>query len=343
MSVQVGLLDNNPIIEKTISHCLYYFVPEVHSFNSLDATLIHFENKKLDIIFVDFEMKEGKEPLIHLVQQRFKSTPIVLLYREELEEQVKSLPETVTAHRAKKPVNPKQIREFVKELVPEVRDSILYSFLKFPESELNIKGVSNFSQKSDSPSSPQTKQIRQENTKSTVEPSVLSQVKGTSTKAKTKNEDIPALRQTVTSAEPAVTQTAFTTPTQKIDKEKMNLDENTNNDLAPATMKPVGKKSSSLSQGQEKELLNFFMKYKDSLEFEKLMEKVLAEHAKTVVSKILQSNQLNQALEKPLKDFTQSDNFIKLVEKEISSYLKKELAIVIKSIVEKEIKKIVGV
>ena len=128
------------------------------------------------------------------------------------------------------------------------------------------------------------------------------------------------------------------------DKDDINIDEDTQNDLAPMAIKssvsPTKKPEESSLTKQD--LFHVFNKYKDSLEFQKLMEKVLSEHVQATVAEVLRKDSVKDILQKPLEDFKESDHFKQLVEKEISQYLQKQLPLVIKKIVENEIRKIVG-
>ena len=129
-----------------------------------------------------------------------------------------------------------------------------------------------------------------------------------------------------------------------INKDNINIDEDTQNDLAPMAIKS----SSSLDKKPDRQsltkqdLLQVFDKYKDSLEFQKLMEKILSEHIQSAVAGILKGDSVKSALQKPLADFKEGVQFKQLVEKEISHYMQKQLPLIIRSVVEDEIKKIIG-
>ena len=128
------------------------------------------------------------------------------------------------------------------------------------------------------------------------------------------------------------------------DKDNIDIDEDTQNDLAPMAIKSSSQpeiklESSSLTK---QDIQRAFDKYKDSLEFQKMMEKTLSEHVQEVVAGILKEDSVSSILKKPLEDFKESDQFKLLVKKEISQYIQKQLPFVIKRIVENEIKKIIG-
>ena len=133
----------------------------------------------------------------------------------------------------------------------------------------------------------------------------------------------------------------------KLNKENINIDENTKNDFAPMAIK------SSISRQEqspisvnvpwsEKDILRVLNKYRDSLEFQELMEKILSEYAKKTVTNILQEDKVTDLLQQPLKEFKESQRFKEIVEQQIIQYVQKQLPLVIKEIVEQEIKNIIG-
>ena len=133
-------------------------------------------------------------------------------------------------------------------------------------------------------------------------------------------------------------------PVKTFNKDDIDIDEDTQNDLAPMAIKSpssVEKKSESKTLIKQ-DIQRAFDKYKDSLGFQKMMERTLSEHVQVVVAKVLKGESVNNILQKSLADFKESDRFKQLVEKEISQYLQKQLPLLIKTITEKEIKKIIG-
>ena len=137
-------------------------------------------------------------------------------------------------------------------------------------------------------------------------------------------------------------------PTQtKMDKENINIDEDTQNDLAPMAIKSSASERGGFEADQnfalsDKDILKVLNKYKDTLEFQKLMENVLSEYAKETVANILEGNKVTDLLQQPLAEFKQSKKFQELVERQIIQYVKRQLPLLIKEIVEQEIKKIIG-
>ena len=130
---------------------------------------------------------------------------------------------------------------------------------------------------------------------------------------------------------------------QKLDKNNLRLNEDTKNELAPMAIKSsFDTKSKKNLFESEEQILDFFKKYKDSLNFQQVLEKVLKEEFQNVVENLLKGAEVNKLLKEPLQDFKESHQFKELVEKEISSYVKKELPFIIKSLLEEEIKKIIA-
>ena len=365
MRFQVGLLDKSEIIKKMISHCLHYFVVDMHYFTTLDECLIHAGNHTLNIIFVDWEMAQNGTPLIYLIRSQLSSIPVVLMYRSNWEAVVSQIDKNTVPHRLTKPINPKTVRDIFSSLVPEVKKSSIHSFLIFPQHKEGgspAAGTRPLPQKN-----PPQSSLEDSNQKTGVM-SYLEKADNSLGGRQNKEEGGGGLAGSSKGGgqsflgvdEKALTQTGLTqvqtsingSPLKlnKIDKNKIVLDEDTQNDLAPMAIKSAASKRGSAQNGahplSEKQVLDVLMKYKDSLEFTNLMEKVLSDYAKQAVVSLLQPDQVKNLVKKPMRDFKESESFKKLVEREIShhlsGYLKKELPLAVKSVIEAEIKKIIG-
>ena len=437
LGIHVALIDKSEVIQKMLLHCLYYYTVQVHRFSGLEEYLNHFHNKKPSLIFIDWEVKQGERPLIYTAIEQFHSVPFVLLYRKGVENELSGIPEGQAPYRIKKPINPKEVRDICAELIPELKDSVLHSFLKFPQSaeekeqEKNkpapsalskqkkletdpeeatkktksfignliektglfkmpspeeIEAAEEFPDSNEEkassklnplvspnketgtgltsvPASPVSKKSKQAPQKSslsahsnfvkTTDTTLID--KKTSPVTKTASQNLDSITAQVKEAG-SVTQASSKAnerdPNSKImktepktfNKEDIKLDEDTQNDLAPMAIKsssPSEKKPKPYSFSKQ-DVLQAFDKYKDSLEFQKLMEKTLAEYAQDVVAGVLKGDSVKSILQQPLADFKESGQFKQLVEKEISQYVQRQLPLVIKSIVENEIKKILG-
>lgn len=402
MSIQVALIDKSEIIQKMLSHCLHYFSSKVARFDSLEKCQAHFVDKKPDIIFVDGELKKGEKALILSVSEAFAS-PVVLLYRDGPANldvaSLKKIP-----NRVKKPLNPKAVRDIFTKLVPQVKESDIHPFLRFPETEEEKKqAIETASKTGDSPfaeapkdsgvvgnikektqtffkhtlsgilplekiktqgkSVPVTKRLSSEPSKSVLSQKLVMdkalQSKSSSSGSgsvsmqklavgNTLKPQPPASQRTEQDIDIPVIQEEITvkTSTKKLNKEDMNIDEDTKNDLAPMAIKSslagqTGTKTVQNLELSEKDILRVLNKYKDTMEFQELMEKVLSGYAQKTVANILQNDQVTDILQKPLTEFKESQKFGKMVEKQIAQYVQKHLPLIIKETVEREIKKII--
>ena len=131
-----------------------------------------------------------------------------------------------------------------------------------------------------------------------------------------------------------------------VQKEDLDIDENTQNDLAPLPIKSSSAGMDRVAESQmelsERDILRVINKYKDTLEFQNLMEEALKEHTSTVVQKVLQAEASGDILQRSLKGFKGTEEFKKLVEGQIKDFIKTSLPLVVKETVEQEIKKIIG-
>ena len=467
LGIHVALIDKSEIIQKMLSHCLYYHTVQVHRFDSFEDYLVKFKDKKPNLIFIDWEIKQNDRPLIFTAIEQIHSIPFVLLYRKGVENELLTLPENQVSYRLKKPLNPKEVRDVCSELIPELKNSVFHSFLKFPKSEEEkkqektqptpplkekevkkdhdvgkeenktksfigsliektglfkmpsseeIESAEEFSDskesvqpssklKSPASSSFQTKtglvskesvqsssdlkkpaspsfqastgltsvkpeklksneqNIRTDESKTSSKETPRDKTKAkttdfvdkkTSFKKQTLTQDIGVLakqlKEVGSVTKGSIKESSFDPNSKilkkvdKINKEDIDIDEDTQNDLAPMAIKssrPIDQKLESKNLTKQN-IQKAFDKYKDSLEFQKMLEKALSEHAQEFIAKILKGQALNPILKQSLGDFKESSQFKELVEKEVSQYLQKQLPLLIKSIVENEIKKIIG-
>ena len=135
MSIHIALIDQSEIVQKMLSHCLYYFSAEVLRFDSLKDSQSHFADKKPDIVFVDWEMKRDNEAVIYSTIQDMKPTPVVLTYRLSYKPQIDAIPVNQVPYRVRKPLEPKVVRDILTKLVPQAKESKIHPFLVFPKSK----------------------------------------------------------------------------------------------------------------------------------------------------------------------------------------------------------------
>lgn len=400
MSIHVALIDKSEIVKKMLSHCLYYFSAEISRFDSFEDNASYFTDKKPDIVFVDWDIKQGDKSVVYSVIEKMKPTAVVLLYRSLDHAQINDIPFDEIPHRIKKPLDPKMVRDIFIELVPKARESKIHPFLKFPKTEgkknvpiADTKAnttvpkaglakdsklqVSAFtlpltdknkvkertqtslnqpSSKKQPSSKVLIKQIQTPKTqlKSTVasKQKELSKAPDKAFVQKAVFDQARKTDQTLTDSEkekPSIQELAVekTQTRSKVKKEDINIDETTQNDLAPMAIKSSVSMEESFLKNQnielsEKSVLRVLNKYKDTLEFQELMEKVLSGYAKGAVENILQDDKVTDLLQQPLSDFKESKKFKELVEQQIIQYVNRHLPLVIKEVVEQEIKKIIG-
>ena len=417
MSFSVSLIDRSEIVQKMLSHCLYYFSAEVFRFENWKDSQSHFSEKKPDIVFVDWEIEQENNPVIYNIIEEIKPAPVVLLYRPN--HQIEALSLKSIPHRLKKPLDPKTARDLFSELIPRVKESKIHPFLKFPtgsDKKAPVQEKQSFTkfepavQEITSPEAfsqfNKPKKEEAESSRQTVSPvapkqnfseerplkeSGLGQKISTAKKTisfslkkekinsspsdenslsptrekdqdgsgtKAKKSLTPAAKIKPLSAPPSVLnkinklnwqdkKEREETLEKKMNKERLNIDEDTKNDLAPMAIKsPASEQADSHFDKKielsEKDIIRVLNKYKDSLEFQELMENVLSEYAEQAVKHILQEDKTANILPPILKEFKESQQFKKLVERQIIGYVKQELPSLIKEIVEKEIKKIIG-
>ncbi len=364
MSFHVALVDKSEIIKKMLSHCLYYFSADVLRFDQLRDIKNHFSDKNPDIIFMDWDVGGGEEAVSSAINE-VQPTPMVLLYRSEDEVQISSTALNLP-HKIKKPLDPKAVRDVFTKLVPQAKDSKIHPFLKFPKS--SVKKESAPTQEAPSSSHLKGKPVAGEQDKKDMQkpfPEV-------STKPTPAKERLSHTSSAIAPEQPVKKTTDVLSPIankafsihrsspresvdlankknlsgKKIDKENINIDENTQNDLAPMAIKSESdlKRAQDIKNWKlsEKDILRVLNKYKDSLEFQELMEGVLSEYAKKTVTNILQGDKVVDLLRQPLNEFKEGEKFKALVEKEIIQYVRKNLPILLKEVVEQEIKKIIG-
>lgn len=375
MEIQVALIDNNDIIQKMLSHCLHYFSVKVFRFQSLEESLSHFTVKKPDIVFVDADMKKGQELLALSVTKSFQPVPVVLIYRAD---RLASLPADIP-HKLQKPLNPEVVRKIVMKLVPKAKESKVHPFLKFPKKEKRMEELAfdmRREEKTDKIISPAShpgpeKGLQMqalnpsEKTKeapptdiplSSSELSLpgLSNVPSFSDSQKKESKkglaDFSANPSSPLSPQKkplnSLSQKKEKTSLKKTEERKFNIDENTQNDLAPMAIKSSSPVEASEEGVQnlklsEKDIVAVLNKYKDTIEFQEVIERVLKEYAKDTVTAILKDSKNTDVMQKSLETFKDSAPFKKMVEAQVAQYVQKQLPKLIKEIVLKEIKDIV--
>lgn len=374
MGISVILIDKSEIVEKMLSHCLHYFSTKILRVENWDENKEKIKGIEPDILFVEWEIKEKGKALALSVAEEMTSTPVVVLYRSSSESELNTLPADQLPHRIIKPFEPQILRKQFTKLVPQMKDSKIHPFLKFPvphEKEASPKETTKTplsNQKTETNTLLQNHSEQKTTpTKSAgpSQPSIHSILKKAKEVTLTKTSDVttqikekfstsvqkepPQKTETINKAQDILSplKQKHTKIKEEEDLKEFNIDETTQNDLAPMAIKSSfsEKKRSSKSENielNEKDILNILNKYKDTLEFQQLMEKALSEHITAAVTKTLQTDNLEGIMEKSLNTFKESKHFKSFVELEIKKYLKQQLPLTIKTVVTEEIKKITG-
>ena len=131
----------------------------------------------------------------------------------------------------------------------------------------------------------------------------------------------------------------------KITRKGFKLDENPQGDFAPMTIHSQDLMTDHVSKDNnihlnEDLIVKVLNKYKDSLEFQKIIEKTLNQYAREFINQLLTSKLAKDSLKESLEDFKETRNFKEMVLRESQKYMKEQLPLKMKEIIEKEIKKI---
>ena len=120
--MNVLLIDNSPILQKTLQYFLHPYAPSFYSANSQEDW-----PQKIDIVFLDSIHKDNK----HVSHLKDKEVPIVLISRDE--QTLKELADNYSAV-LKKPVQHTKLQDIIHHLIPETRSLKASPHLKFYES-----------------------------------------------------------------------------------------------------------------------------------------------------------------------------------------------------------------
>ncbi len=371
MSLNVALIDNSEIIKKMLSHCLYHYAAEVHRFETLEDLKSQSKHLKPDIIFIDWDLKKGDEPIAISAKKEITDTPLVVIYRNGSDEKINSI-----VNRIKKPLDANLLRKMVVDLIPKIGRSSIHNFLKFPNQQTLESTSTQGTYESNKKSSEKTITHFDEVPNEKDTPMDLSSkmsfdlpeqvdedliVKGGEDQTTFKPTKPNSLEKTHKKED------SQTKNKSSFNKDNFKLDENTLNDFAPMAVKssveeqtrPNYKSTRNKEDFEVKDemILKTLEEYKNTLGFEKLMEKSLKDYAKNASQKILAKDQ-GEILKKSLSEFKKEDDFKQLIlqtlseyikdnsefrsifEKELQQFIIKELPRLSKEIIEKEIKKI---
>ena len=120
--MNVLLIDNSPLLQKTLKYFLYPYAPSFYSADSQEDW-----PQKIDIVFLDSGHKDSE----HVSHLKDKEVPIVLISRDE--QTLKDLADNYSAV-LKKPVQHTKLQDIIHHLIPETRSLKASPHLKFYES-----------------------------------------------------------------------------------------------------------------------------------------------------------------------------------------------------------------
>ncbi len=393
MSLNVALIDKSEIIKKMLSHCLYYYSAEIHRFETLDDLKSQSKHLKPDIIFIDWDLKKGDEHLAISAKKEIKNVPLVAIYRDGSDEKITSftnrIKKPLDANLLRKMVAdliPKigqsKIHSFLKfpknqDKIKEQEESKTKEVLgvkKEPSEKTLEESVINFDLM-DLESSEETKTdihldkiSTTQNDATDTKKADLNLIDGINDDSIKNNQDKTTFKSTKKNS----SETTFKKEKPKIkkkplfNKDRIKLDETTFNDFAPMAVKSsdeertdsqISMENKNTIKIKDEMILKALEEYKNTLQFEKLMELSLKNYAKNLSVKIIEKDQ-GEILKKSLSDFKKEDGFKQLILKTLQEYIKensefrslfqkelqkfiiKELPRLAKKVIEKEIKKI---
>ena len=324
MSLNIALIDKSEVIKKMIAHSLHYYSAEVHRFETLDDFQLKKNHIKPDVLIIDWELKKGdSEPLAVSAKKDISDIPIIAIYRDEQDKDVKQFPHTV-----KKPIDPSLLRKVVSGIVHKAKDSKIHEFLKYPENE-----------------------------KETLKKNSMADVSSVKKKEETKKIELPTLDlETIKKDSQSSEKKEEKSEHLFIDREKVDIDELSLGDFGPLPVTDEAVEEDSkddktpISIKKEGSRATNFSEYKNSLEFETLVENTLKSFAQDLSKKILEKEHAEfikqsfenfkktEEFEKFFSSMLMKTSFQELFVKELEKFIKQELPKIAKEAVEAQIK-----
>lgn len=423
MALNVVLIDKSEITKKMISHCLHYYAVQVHRFDNLADMQSRFHQEQPDIVFIDWDLKQGQKPLASSVKSQ-KSPPLVVLHRGDSAEGLDQM-----ANRLKKPIDANRLREMVVHLVPKTNQLKIHKFLKYPAktssfSETNVASPEISSTPSPPPASgpqlgademmdipdqegvpadlidPSLKMKPMEGALAPSEGAPPSSVQGTSKEEKADESDglsnmektkeykieesfdsstfsvkvkeaahssgqqktavpEPPPAKQPTPPPPSPPKSQESDPPKIFIKEDIDLDEDTANDFAPAALSNKATVNVMDTEQNREMILKILNEYKDTLEFEGLMEKSLKNYGTKMVKQII-SKDSQQIIQQAFAGYKDTPQFkadmvgflkeyleqhldiSKQIEKSLTVFIRKQFPILAKEVIEQEIQKLLN-
>lgn len=400
MALNVALIDKSEITKKMISHCLHYYAAQVHRFENLEEMRSRFHQEQPDIVFVDWDLRQGQQPLAFSMKRQV-STPLIVLHRGASAEGLDQM-----EHRLQKPIDANRLREMVVKLVPKTSQLKIHKFLKYPKKQpvfaeadgtkVSLEKLAQWESDEmldlpnqegvpmelmdpsltdaissapppvedatvkEAPNEEYTlpkidKEAGYEIEKTSISEILSAKVKEASAAAQQKPSDSnnPPLQ---ASPSPKAQETSF--PKIFI-KEDIDLDEDTANDFAPAALSNKATVDVADTEQNREMILKILNEYKDTLEFESLMEKALKNYGDKMVKQIVtkdsqkiiqqafsgykETHQFKRDMGAFLKEYLdQNGNVRKQMERYLMSFIQTQLPVLAKELIETEIKKLLN-
>ncbi|MGI9548962.1 MAG: hypothetical protein ACR2M7_03145 [Bdellovibrionales bacterium] len=311
MSLNVVLIDKSEVIKKMLSHCLHYYSAEIHRVENLED----LKNHQPDLIFIDWDLKQGEEPLAVSAGKNIKQIPYIVIYRNEEDAEIKSI-----KNKIKKPLDANLLREMVANLVPKIGQSTIHNFLKFPNHS---------DSQADSDADPQT-----DSDAKNTPPQKANEKRASKTKAKTflRPEDLTLEEDA--SLNPIGDQTS-SAPLQKSSPSSASK---SNNEKDEMILKILSEYKNTL--GFEKILDQSLQKYAQKIT-QKILEKDDGSLLKQSISDLKKEEGFKNLILQTLSEYVREHSvFRTLFEEELRKFIAKDLPTLTKKVIEKEIKKI---
>ena len=398
MALNVALIDKSEITKKMISHCLHYYAAQVHRFENLEEMQSRFHQEQPDIVFVDWDLKQGQQPLAFSMKKH-SASPLIVLHRGASSEGLNQM-----EHRLQKPIDANRLREMVVKLVPRTSQLKIHKFLKYPKKRPSftetdrtqvsmeesaqwasdemldlpnqegvpmelmnpslkdaisnapppVKDIPVYESPNEEytlPNLDKTKDYEIE--KSSISAMLASKTGEMSAATQQKPVDVkqPPLHRPPPSEDQKSTQPKI------FIKEDIDLDEDTANDFAPAALSNKTTVDMADTEQNREMILKILNEYKDTLEFESLMEKALRNYGDKMVKQIVAQDS-REIIQRAFSDYTgtpqfktdisvffteyleQNEAVKKQVEKNLVSFVRTQLPVLAKEIIETEIKKL---
>lgn len=338
------LIDESEIVKKTMEHCLSYFFAKIYHFKNLEEYKNDIQKLQADVIFVDWNIKQNKESIAFSVLKFAKLIPVVLIYKSNMQDEVQKISKDQFSHQIIKPFNPNILRDKLIECIPQIKTTHVYPFLDFPQTMPDKKNHSKKIQQKD-PIKIQTfkKEDLKTDNKSENNNTIGLTLNEKTSLSKISEEDVNPQE----IAEGIKTDNKSENESRLNKRQTFKISEITKNDLAPVAMKsfiPIkeidNKDSSQILDN--KKIIKVLNTYKDSLEFQKVIEQTILEYVSKNPHINKKESKIQDAVKKETDTYFKQVNMQDVVKKEIKKHLDRHISNIMKTIIEDKIKEIIN-